>query len=259
MSITIATPNPVIGPSPVPPPQSVQGVLHHLPSSFALYKDVLPGNASSMSTILSRPMLSFSFPYKVGDLPGTALTTVGIEPSTSASALDTAPAGKIIPWAWPTASATYISGDIILSFWAVKPAMCTGRLLIEYNPSGITFDDSLRHVLKEWDFAETDFCQVKICGFQHRRYRQLHPVTLPYEKETSSQSARDSARGGTFGFYDYENIWGAIRVSVGSQLQVGSIFPNEINCFAFCSFTEDSTVHTIRGLPLTIPNLLLDT
>lgn len=211
----------------IPPPQTVCGVMaqHGMPT-YEL-NQLAPGESPDFTVMLARNLYIGTYEYSTTDKADSSNPVVTIPLNSCEVTLPTphsiTKAQSGTPWDFAFSHCMYWNGSIKLTFWAVKPPMANGRLVIGYLPPGqqITSEQiaQTRFPLVEWDLSATDFCEIVCPVVNPLEWRKVHPSPIA-DSLTSSDFPLDMDLG-------------TVHIYVASDYTPGGIFPDKcyINMF----------------------------
>lgn len=225
----------------VPPPQTVEGFLSSSLVQLPPTKSKAPFGPPNLDAMLSRlyytPRLDFS--CSVDTLPNARLVTwqpYEADTNTGESTISR-------PYRFTSWHAAFVNHDIVVTFYAVKAPLVTGRIGIFYNPvndsDAPAVETLQRNILKEWDLAATNVCQVTIPGLLTSQTRANDEVLRRDQYVRYPVGQYHSIYDTPFSITSqYESNFGRLTLLLLNSLQIGSLYPNTIQVYGFVSFNN---------------------
>lgn len=220
----------------VPPPQTVEGYMSSMLTNPAMPTDLPPGSTPNAVAMLSRLYLEDTLEFTTDTSAGTRLSSYF--PLDVASSRHIDGYDEIIqrPYKFLSAHSVFYNSTVTYTFYAIKPALVTGRIGFFYYPASGPYgnrDNPQRSILKEWDLAGSPICAVTLPGVLSSNHRptDIQPQQGPdYLDNQNNGFCLNSSGYSTLASMDIS--YGRLDVVVLSRLQVGSIFPPKIRLLA---------------------------
>lgn len=222
----------------VPPPQTVEGCLASALVPLISSKVKPPFSVPNLLAMLNR---LYYFPKL--DFVVTTDTVVNVLIA-EWDLYDTVTTGESTifrPYRFTSWHAAFINNDVVLTLYAIKPPLVTGRLGIFYMPlynkEARNVDGVQRTPLVEWDLSATNSISVTLPGILASETRANGETVLRQEYKTYPVGDYHAMTEFPFSHTSlFESNYGRIAIYLLNSIQIGSLYPNRLRIISFISF-----------------------